>query len=594
MNLRQFRAILVQSLVLPVIALLLVAAVLSMQIRSAEKTVILIQLADQSIADATEVEKLIVDEESGLRGYQTTSDPQFLAPYREADQPLSDAFNRLRTIAASDPAATARVDELYVAHQTWKEGFAVPLIITIQAGGVTRDVTLNLQGKQQMDRIRSILKAIVQASEATRTDRVAQWQKKLRRTLEALLGSALALGLILGLFTRSRLQKVSRSFQGTLDELRRQAHEIFESEQRLRITLSSIGDGVIVCSVDGKIEMMNRIAQELTGWSDVEAAGQPIGQVFNIANETTRQLVENPVAKVKRLNRVVGLANHTILVRKDGSEINIDDSGAPILDLTGTMVGIVLVFRDITMERRTQAALLANEKLAVAGRLAATIAHEIHNPLDSVSNLLYLMRTGATPEEFTQFLTMAEQELARATQISRAMLGLYRESKSPVPVDLKEMFDSILLLMERRFEKLKVEVSCSVPENLFVQGFPAELRQVFTNLITNAAEAATDGGKISITVNPQAGAATTQPGVMITVADNGPGIPDNVQEHLFRPFFTTKGEQGTGLGLWVSHGIVQKHEGSITLTSSTKPADHGTRISVFLPGKLTGLPTEAH
>ena len=136
--------------------------------------------------------------------------------------------------------------------------------------------------------------------------------------------------------------------------------------------------------------MMNPIAQELTGWTESEALGHPLTEVFHIVNETTRQLVENPVAKVQRLGRVVGLANHTILIRPDGSEIAIDDSGAPIRNAAGQMTGIVMVFRDVTLERRTRAALLANEKLAVAGRLAATIAHEIHNPLDSVANLLYL------------------------------------------------------------------------------------------------------------------------------------------------------------------------------------------------------------
>ena len=165
-----------------------------------------------------------------------------------------------------------------------------------------------------------------------------------------------------------------------------------------------------------------------------EAKGHPLEEVFHIVNETTREVVENPVAKVKRLDRIVGLANHTVLIRKDGSEISHRTTAEPpSADKTGDLSGIVLVFRDITMERRTQDALLANEKLAVAGRLAATIAHEIHNPLDSVSNLLYLLQTGNDPEESGSSSTIAQQELARVTQISRAMLGLYRESKAPSP-----------------------------------------------------------------------------------------------------------------------------------------------------------------
>jgi signal transduction histidine kinase len=244
------------------------------------------------------------------------------------------------------------------------------------------------------------------------------------------------------------------------------------------------------------------------------------------------------------------------------------------------------------MERRTQEALLANEKLAVAGRLAATIAHEIHNPLDSVSNLLYLMKGGTTEEEFKQFIDMAERELARVTQISRAMLGLYRESKAPVPVDLQEILQEILLLMEHRFQELGVSVSSDIPNPIVVDAFPAELRQVFTNLITNAAEAANSGGEVRISASAlQAGINSAglkmSSGALIIIADNGSGISDEVRPHLFQPFFTTKGERGTGLGLWVSRGIIHKHGGTIDLASDTDESAHGTVVSVFLAEKPT-------
>jgi PAS domain S-box-containing protein len=333
--------------------------------------------------------------------------------------------------------------------------------------------------------------------------------------------------------------------------------------------------------------MMNPVARELTGWNQSEASGQPLEKVFRIVNEKTREPVETPVAKVKRLNNIVGMANHTLLIRKDGTELNIADSGAPIRDQKGETIGIVLVFRDITMERKTQDALIANEKLAVAGRLAATIAHEIHNPLDSVSNLLYLMRNGASPEEASQFMDMAEHELTRVTQISRAMLGLYRESKAPVDVDLKEMLQEILLLLERRLTDLGITVSTDMPKSVSIAGFPAELRQVFTNLITNAAEAAGQGGEVKVSITPQtaspdATGQKVQAGATVTVADNGPGISEEVQSHLFQPFFTTKGEHGTGLGLWVSRGIINKHGGAISLESDISEAAHGTVVSVFL------------
>jgi PAS domain S-box-containing protein len=337
----------------------------------------------------------------------------------------------------------------------------------------------------------------------------------------------------------------------------------------LRTTLASIGDGVIACDPEGRVAMMNEVACELTGWTVNEAAGLPIETVFNIINETSREIVENPVAKVKRLNRIVGLANHTILIRRDGVELNIDDSGAPIRNPEGELTGVVMVFRDITMEKRTRDALVANEKLAVAGRLAATIAHEIHNPLDSVSNLLYLMQSGSTAEESAQFLELARQELARVTQISRSMLSLYRESQAPVLVDLKEMLGDTLLLLERRFQDLGVKVEAELVPGHVIEGFPAELRQVFTNLVTNAAEAAGSGGLVTVRVMARpvvlASGERQSEGALVEIEDNGPGIAPSLQEKLFQPFVSTKGEKGTGLGLWVSRGIIRKHGGDLTL-----------------------------
>ncbi len=587
MNLRQFNSVLRQVFLLPVVALLVVAGALYMQIRSANATVDLIQDSDARISQATLVSKLIVDEESGLRGYETTGDNQFLQPFTEAESHVQKEIQNLDAMAGGEADLKHDLTDLHVSHQTWHDGFALPIIAQVRGGGKTDDVALNLHGKVLMDAVRRDLNDIIHKAEDTRTRRIAQWHQQVHIMLLVLLFLALGMGILIGLFTRNRLHTVSVAYRTSLEILGRRAEELFQSEQRLRTTLDSIGDGVITCDAAGRIQMMNPVARELTGWSQSEANGQPLERVFHIVNETSRKTVETPVSKVKRLDRVVGVANHTVLVRKDGTELSVADSGAPIRDKNGEIIGIVLVFRDITMERKTQDALIANEKLAVAGRLAATIAHEIHNPLDSVSNLIYLMRNGAAPEESKQFMDMAEQELARVTQISRAMLGLYRESKAPVVIDLKETLQEILLLMERRFIELNVTVSTDMPQPVSVAAFPAELRQVFTNLITNAAEAASPGGQVKVSIKPQGASAEATgqkmaPGATVTIADNGSGITAEVQPHLFQPFFTTKGERGTGLGLWVSRGIINKHGGTISLESDTGQATHGTVASVFL------------
>jgi PAS domain S-box-containing protein len=586
-NLSQFNNILRQVFLLPVVALLVVAAALYVQIRGSNLTVNLIQDSDARISQATLVSKLIVDEESGLRGYETTGDPQFLQPFSEAESHVLEEIQNLDDMAGADADQKHDITDLRDEHQTWRDAFALPVIAQVRGGGKTNDVALNLHGKELMDEVRHDLRDIIQKAEENRTRRIAQWHRQVHTMLLALLFLALGMGLLIGLFTRNRLHAVSAAYRTSLEILGRRAEELFQSEQQLRTTLDSIGDGVITCNANGRVQMMNPVARELTGWSQAEARGEPLEKIFNIINEATRQPVETPVAKVQRLNRIVGMANHTVLIRKDRTELKISDSGAPIRDKKGETIGIVVVFRDITMERKTQDALIANEKLAVAGRLAATIAHEIHNPLDSVSNLLYLMRNGASPEESNQFMDMAEQELARVTQISRAMLGLYRESKAPVVVDLKEMLQEILLLLERRLTDLRVTVSTDIPKPITVAAFPAELRQVFTNLITNAAEAAAPGGEIRVSIRPQAAAVdeagkTIPAGATVTIADNGAGVQEDIQPYLFQPFFTTKGEHGTGLGLWVSRGIINKHGGTIFLESDTSDAAHGTVVSVFL------------
>ena len=565
----------------------MLAGVLAWQIRAADITVGLIQQSDRRIALATRIELLTVDEESGLRGYQTTSDPRFLQPYLAAQAPMQSAVDELQSIAT--PPAQNLKNFLRV-HAAWQSGFANPLIAIIRTGGQTNDIDLNLTGKDEMDKMRSYLNNIITTSEQRRADRVAQWHDQTRELLVALASLALAVGLLIAWFVRNRLTDVSGAFSRSLDQEKQRAEQLFRSEQNLRTTLTSIGDGVITCDTHGKVQMMNPIAQELTGWLESEASGRPLEEVFHIVNETSRQRVENPVAKVQRLNRVVGIANHTVLIRRDGSEIAIDDSGAPIRNQAGEITGIVMVFRDITMERRTRAALLANEKLAVAGRLAATIAHEIHNPLDSVANLLYLLQHNPTNDETKHFLDIAQTELARVTQISRAMLSLYRESRAPVPVNLKDTLEELLLLMEGRFNILGVAVSSDLPAGVVIEGFPAELRQVFTNLITNAAEAAGQGGAVIVRVIPRKAATAPlgqrlEAGAIIEIVDNGPGIAAENRARLFQPFFTTKGERGTGLGLWVSQGILRKHGGTIELISQTEGSSHGTIARVFLASK---------
>ena len=504
MNLSQLNRILLQTLLLPVVALLLVSGALIRQIGNAQHTVADIQVADRNIARTMHILNLVDDQETGLRGYQNTSNEIFLQPYYTAGPQMRQSIAQLRQAIVRQGGDPRLLDQFTSAHEFWLDSVALPMIGLVKAGGDTRGAGFNLRGKAEMDNIRALGAALMSEQQAHRQAETRRWQTQVRHTLEGIIGAALFIGLAIGLFARSRLRLVTEAFQGALAALRRNTQDTYDSEQRLRTTLTSIGDGVVVCDPDGRIELFNAVAEQLTGWTQDEVYHRHITDVFHILEDPTRELLENPVTAVLRTGRTTSLASNALLLRRDGTEIHIDDSGAPIFDREGTLAGIVMVFRDVTEQRRTQAALLVSEKLAVTGRLAATLAHEIHNPLDSVVNLLYLMKSSSSPEENAEFLDLARAELDRVTQISRAMLGMYRESRSPITIDLKDLLESVLLLMQHQLTQAGITLRTDLSKKTLITGYPAELRQVFTNLLANAADASTSGGLLEVSLRSTA------------------------------------------------------------------------------------------
>jgi PAS domain S-box-containing protein len=371
-------------------------------------------------------------------------------------------------------------------------------------------------------------------------------------------------------------------------ELRNAQDALRASEQRWATTLQSIGDAVISTDAHGNVEFMNDVAQRLTGWSLPEAKGRDMDSVFNIVNEVTRIKPESPVAKVIRLGQVIGLANHTALIRPDGTEIAIEDSAAPIRDRSGQIEGVVLVFRDVTDQRRTEKALRDSDRLATTGRLAATIAHEIHNPLDAVGNLLHLIAHGTQEDTTREYAAMASRELARTTQMTQQMLAFQREAAKPVPVNIREILDNVTALYERKIKSAGINLEQQISFDGQILALPGELRQIFANLVGNAIEAVGPRpGTITLRAYSSRDRRAQRLGLRIVVADDGRGIPAHVRKRIFEPFFTTKGESGTGLGLWISSGILRKYEGTIQLRTSTQPGRSGTCFSVFLPFDTT-------
>lgn len=234
-----------------------------------------------------------------------------------------------------------------------------------------------------------------------------------------------------------------------------------------------------------------------------------------------------------------------------------------------------------------------NQKLITLGRLSASIAHEINNPLESVTNLLYLMEQ-STPEKAAEYLRIAQRELSRVVQITKQTLTFSRETRGPVRVQLAELIEEVLGLHSRRIgdKNLRVVRQYETYEGITV--YPGEMRQVLSNLVSNAIEATGDRGRIVIRIRAgRRWAGREVRGLRLSIGDNGSGIPDEVRNHLGEPFFTTKGQSGTGLGLWVTQSILRNYGGHLRLRSSVSPSRHGTVFSLFLPlssGSVTVFP----
>jgi len=259
-------------------------------------------------------------------------------------------------------------------------------------------------------------------------------------------------------------------------------------------------------------------------------------------------------------------------------------STSPFFDEDGELAGTVHVSRDISELKKAHQALLRSEKLATTGQLAATIAHEIHNPLDVVSNLLFLVEQGSKEEETRKFAVMALEELNRVTQITQQMLTFQREATAPVAVSIAEVVANVLALYQRKILDAGITIEQEVDSDASIFALPGQIRQVFANLIGNAIEAMQrSDGRIRLRAYRSRSWRGGEAGLRFLIADNGHGIPPELQKKIFDPFFTTKGEKGTGLGLWITQSIVEKSGGALRLRSTTREGRAGTCFSLFFP-----------
>jgi PAS domain S-box-containing protein len=370
-----------------------------------------------------------------------------------------------------------------------------------------------------------------------------------------------------------------------ISERKKAQEALADEKERLAVTLRSIGDAVIVTDIAGSITLINKVAEDLTGWKSDDAVGKPFSEVFNIINESTREKCEDPVQKVLRTGMVIGLDTHTALIRKDGSEIIIADSAAPIQDSQSRTIGIILVFRDITAQYRMAQEMQKMQKLESLGLLAGGLAHDFNNLLTSIIGNVSLvkMQIGVEHKSFSR-LTDAEKAARRATDITHQLLT-FAKGGAPVkkPASISEIAKESC-----HFATSGAHAKCvyTIPPSLWsVAVDKGQMSQVFNNLIINSIHAMSKGGMIhlgfeNVTLRENQIAPLKQGDyVKITIRDEGIGISEENLSKIFAPYFTTK-PNGTGLGLATVLSIVNRHEGHISVES--KPGK-GAAFTIYIP-----------
>jgi two-component system, chemotaxis family, CheB/CheR fusion protein len=350
----------------------------------------------------------------------------------------------------------------------------------------------------------------------------------------------------------------------------------------LAAIVESSDDAIFSKTLDGIITSWNPAAQRMYGYARDEAVGKSVTILFppdrpNEFNDIMSRLRRGEQIEHYETNRIT----------KDGRRLTVSLTISPLRGSDGSVVGASTIARDVTKLKMAEEALRNSEKLAVAGRMAATVAHEINNPLEAVTNILYLLESSKSlDDKARKFVGAAQEEVKRISQITKLTLGFYRNwERKHAPVKVTELIDNLLVLYSRKIESLGITILKRYRSEGTVTGDPGELRQVFSNLIVNAMDALTHSGDcLRITVRDASDWKDgRRAGVRTVISDNGPGIQMSDRMRIFEPFYTTKGEAGTGVGLWVSRGIIEKHGGSVTFKSHVAPRRSGTVFSVFLP-----------
>ena len=522
------------------------------------------------------------DAESGQRGFLITGNPLYLEPYHAAVETLHARLDAVEELVADNPTQLERLARL--------RGGIEDRLATLE-----RNVELQRDSKfeearqsvgsgigwTQMEAVRAVTGEML----LHERDLLEGRERESQRTYEIAVGTGLVSGLsamaaVLGFLLLLRRHLARRS---------RDERVISEHAERLRTTLASIGDAVISTDAAARVTNMNPVAESLTGWTAAEAAGRDLEDVFRIVNEETRERARNPARRALAEGVIVGLANHTVLVAKDGSERPIDDSAAPIRCREGELVGCVLVFRDVTERRRDEQMMQAttddlrriSAQLSEAARrkdeFLAVLAHELRNPLAPIRSALEIMRrSGDEHDTVGRMRAMIERQFAQLVRLVDDLLDVSRISRGKVELhrerlDLAQVLESAVETSRPSLEAGQHRLTVELPPGpLPVDGDPTRLSQVFANLLQNAAKFSDEGGPVELKAERQDGPQGGR--VVVTVSDRGIGIGPKLLPRVFEMFAQgdvagSRRLGGLGIGLTLVRSLVQLHGGEVAAHS---------------------------
>jgi PAS domain S-box-containing protein len=374
---------------------------------------------------------------------------------------------------------------------------------------------------------------------------------------------------------RERLQKL---------ELDRQIEKTEQTESRLAAIVESSDDAIVGNTLDGFITTWNAAATRMFGYKASEIIGKSVLVLIPPQQHSEELAILGRLKAGERIEHY-----DTERVTKSGDLVDVSLTVSPIKDAAGRVVGVSKIARDITQRKKMEQALRNSEKYAAMGRVAAVLAHEIHNPLEALTNTFYLLRKHSSLDQQGQELAqIANVEITRVSRIAKQTLGLYRQSERPTIVSLDALLSDILEFYAKPLQLSQIAVEKVFAVDGRILGFSGEMRQVFLNLISNAIQAMPESGKLRVHIHNSRDwtRSGSRSGVRVNVVDTGVGIRPEDRDRIFQPFFTTKAEKGTGLGLWVSRGIIQKLDGSIRVRSCAFGGKTATCFSVFLPTEI--------